>query len=303
MKRMVRFTAFLAGLLVSQLCLAQAPAGAPAGATGLCKDGTYTTAQSKQGACRGHQGVKTWFAAAAPAPAKTPAAKKPAPAATRAATPARSAGQAPVAPVPAGATGLCKDGTYTTAQSKQGACRGHQGVETWFAAAAPAPAAKPAPAPARTQAPAPARSAGQAPVASAPAGATGLCKDGTYTKAQSKQGACRGHQGVETWFAAAAAVPAAKSASPPAPAQTQTPTPARPAAQPPAAPPPAPRTAADTSAQAPGGGPDQVWLNTATNVYHCFGSQWYGKTKSGAYMTEAEAQAKGARANRGKPCK
>ena len=235
MKRMVRFTAFLAGLLVSQLCLAQAPAGAPAGATGLCKDGTYTTAQSKQGACRGHQGVKTWFAAAAPAPAKTPAAKKPAPAATRAATPARSAGQAPVAPVPAGATGLCKDGTYT--------------------------------------------------------------------KAQSKQGACRGHQGVETWFAAAAAVPAAKSASPPAPAQTQTPTPARPAAQPPAAPPPAPRTAADTSAQAPGGGPDQVWLNTATNVYHCFGSQWYGKTKSGAYMTEAEAQAKGARANRGKPCK
>ena len=41
-------------------------------------------------------------------------------------------------------------------------------------------------------------------------------------------------------------------------------------------------------------------VNTASNVYHCPGTQYYGKTKAGAYMTEAEAKAKGADADRGK---
>jgi hypothetical protein len=45
-----------------------------------------------------------------------------------------------------------------------------------------------------------------------------------------------------------------------------------------------------------------VWLNTASNVYHCPGSTYYGKTKAGAYMTEDQAKAKGAHANGGKPC-
>jgi hypothetical protein len=53
---------------------------------------------------------------------------------------------------------------------------------------------------------------------------------------------------------------------------------------------------------APGGGPGMVWLNTDSNVYHCYGSQYYGKTKQGQYMSEADAKAKGAHADHNHPC-
>ncbi len=53
---------------------------------------------------------------------------------------------------------------------------------------------------------------------------------------------------------------------------------------------------------APGGGPGLVWVNTASNVYHCNGDVFYGKTKAGAYMSEDAAKAKGARGERGKTC-
>jgi hypothetical protein len=42
-------------------------------------------------------------------------------------------------------------------------------------------------------------------------------------------------------------------------------------------------------------GSDKVWLNTDSNVYHHSGSRWYGKTKSGKFVTEQEAKAAGAR--------
>jgi hypothetical protein len=95
--------------------VAQAPAGAPAGTTGVCNDGSYYSGATKSGACRGHKGVKTWYGpttAAAPAAAK-PAAVAPAPAAAPApkavaAAPAAAPAPAPVAaaktmPTPAAA--------------------------------------------------------------------------------------------------------------------------------------------------------------------------------------------------------
>jgi len=111
----------------------------------------------------------------------------------------------------------------------------------------------------------------QAP-ATAPEGTTALCNDGTYYAGAAKKGACRGHQGVKDWYGAAAAT-----------------TPAAPAPQ-------------TKTAPAAGGGPGQVWVNTSSKVYHCPTDKWYGKTKQGKYMTEAEAQAQGFHADHGKAC-
>jgi hypothetical protein len=144
----------------------------------------------------------------------------------------------------------------------------------------------------------------QAP-AGAPAGSTGLCKDGTYSSAAHKQGACRGHQGVQQWYATDAAGAGATAPAPPAaPAAPAAAAPAAPAS--PAAPAAAPASTsgegAPTAAAAPGGGPGLVWLNTSSNVYHCSGDRWYGKTKQGQYLSEPAAKAKGGRPDHGKAC-
>jgi hypothetical protein len=144
----------------------------------------------------------------------------------------------------------------------------------------------------------------QAP-AGAPAGSTGLCKDGTYSSNATKKGACAGHKGVKDWYAAAAP-DAAKTVAPAtaaAPAPAATPAPAAPMA---ATTKPAPAAtkmaAAPATAPAPGGGPGQVWVNTSSKVYHCQGTKYYGTTKQGQYMTEAAAKAAGNHADHGKAC-
>jgi hypothetical protein len=215
MKTMMTIVSLAAGVLLATASLAQAPAGAPAGATGQCNDGTYWTSATKSGACSGHKGVKEWYGAAAAAPAAAPAKAAPAAAPAKAATAPVAAG-----PAPAGATALCKDGTYWTGASKSGACSGHKGVQDWYGAAAAAPAA---PAPTPSAAPRP------APAASAPANA-----------------------------------PAATAA--------------------------------------PGGGPGMVWVNPSSKTYHCPGDKWYGKTKSGQYMSEQQAVANGNHPDHGKTC-
>ena len=146
-----------------------------------------------------------------------------------------------------------------------------------FASFAQTPAAAPAAAtPAAKAAPAPAA----APAAAAMQ--TFVCKDGTSVSAASSQGTCRGHKGIDKDATA-------KLTTSPTPAAAPA-TPAKPAAA--AAP-------AAGAAGAAAGGPGQVWVNESTKVYHCQGDRYYGKTKSGKYMSEADAKAAGAHAAKG----
>lgn len=127
---------------------------------------------------------------------------------------------------------------------------------------------------------------------------TFVCKDGTSVSAASSQGACKGHKGIDksAGAAGAASAPAASAkattaAAPaaPAPAAPATKTTAKPA------------TAAAT-APAPGGGAGKVWANESTKVYHCQGDRYYGTTKNGKYMSEADAKAAGMHASHNKAC-
>ena len=134
--------------------------------------------------------------------------------------------------------------------------------------------------------------------AAAPAGSTGLCKDGSYTSNETKKGACAGHKGVKDWFgpsamATAPAKTAAPAASATAPAAVATKSAAAPAKA---------ATPATSTAPAAGGGPGQVWVNSSSKVYHCSGTKYYGKTKQGEYMTETAAKAAGNHADHGKAC-
>lgn len=106
---------------------------------------------------------------------------------------------------------------------------------------------------------------------------TATCKDGTTFNGTKRSGACRGHGGVQVWGTASTATSPATPPSASAPNRKTKPPPAA-------------------------GASGQVWVNTASKVYHCPGTRWYGKTKQGSYMSEAAAKAEGARPDHGKPC-
>lgn len=216
-----------------------------------------------------------------------------------------------------GYSAACKDGTSWTGKSKRGACRGHKGVQSWNSEAASSePAGKASherksrgskksedgTAAIATKDNA-AMESGQAGKARTPAtdaahgAVSATCKDGTSWTGKSKRGACRGHKGVSGWDEAAATAPS-PTVAPPVAAPVNTA---------PAAPPRhgAMRTAStggSLGAPAAGGGNGKVWVNTESKTYHCAGTKWYGTTKHGEYMSEAQATSKGFHADHGKAC-
>lgn len=118
------------------------------------------------------------------------------------------------------------------------------------------------------------------------------CRDGTTQAVTQHRGACSRHRGVESYAPAPASAARTDQAVPPVPAS---PPPAQ--ASGPASAAPAPNLPARPTA-----GSGQVWVNTASKVYHCPGGRWYGKTKAGKYTTEAAARAEGDRPDHGKAC-
>ena len=81
---------------------------------------------------------------------------------------------------------------------------------------------------------------------------------------------------TDTSSAAKPAAPANPSATPAAPKTTTKATAGTP-------------SSSEIAAAKAGG---KVWVNTESGVYHKSG-RWYGKTKSGKFMTESEAKAAG----------
>ncbi|OPY07478.1 MAG: Helix-hairpin-helix motif protein [Syntrophus sp. PtaB.Bin001] len=88
--------------------------------------------------------------------------------------------------------------------------------------------------------------------------------------------------GKETKTAPPAAVKTPAAPKAPAPAAVKAPT--------------VPKAAAPAKVTAPPSGKGMVWANPDSKIYHKEGSFWYGKTKNGSYMTEAEAIKAGYRA-------
>ncbi len=148
------------------------------------------------------------------------------------------------------------------------------------------------------------------------AGSTGAKAESVMSvcAAEWKQAQAAGTTGGATWpqFLAQCktqrAQPSSTSMAPPAPAPTPAPAqsgslfpwwqPAAPAQT--AAPAPAGAGQFRTEAEARTRCPTDkvVWVNNESRIYHHQGTRYYGATKKGAYMCEADAKAAGDRASR-----
>jgi len=135
---------------------------------------------------------------------------------------------------------------------------------------------------------------GVAVVGQAQSQVTATCKDGTSFSGTKRSGACRGHGGVQAFTDTT--TPATSTPPPTSPSTPPVRTTTQPSQVATSKPPSQPVVAA------PAGSAGQVWVNTASKVYHCAGTEWYGKTKKGEYMSEAAAKADGARPDHGKVC-
>lgn len=192
---MVSTRRFLVGALVGTVTLLSAASlSAQAAAATICKDGT-TSVSSGRGACSGHGGVdrKAVSRQKKVVKSETKAAK---------AVAKRTAG--------AQVTTICADGT-TSNSTGRGTCSGHGGARGAEATSKATGAPIPAPATAATPR-ASARARERASTNSAvvrgsgaredndPSGAIARCKDGLYSHAANRRGACSRHGGVASWL-------------------------------------------------------------------------------------------------------
>jgi len=101
--------------------------------------------------------------------------------------------------------------------------------------------------------------------------------------------------GVSASVIAKIAPMASVSGAAPASASTKAPTPrSQPSSSVPSQSAPAPSAKAASSSASQGTpGPGTVWVNLDSGVYHYPNSRYYGKTKSGKYMSESEAEQAG----------
>jgi hypothetical protein len=118
------------------------------------------------------------------------------------------------------------------------------------------------------------------------------------TNDQTKTGSSAAKQKAGKKVANSAATPK-KNTSKNSIASTTAATPAAAAATPASAPGSRAHAAKTATAQQapPANSVGMVWVNTDSGVYHKPGTHWYGKTKQGKYMTEADAQKAGYRAS------
>ena len=191
-------------------------------------------------------------------------------------------------------TGICKDGSFTTTTARDGACHGHKGIKTWYGISAPS---RPVPTPA---------SSPSLPVPSVTTSTSQSLPVPTVTPATSATTLPAPNPVSSIPSRPAATLGTTATSSLPAPTPVTT-TPSAPIPQPGQITVKSGGIAAERARMASmpaaeGGGPGMVWVNNSSRVYHCPGSDFYGKTKNGAYMTEADALKTGAHPNRNKPC-